>query len=77
MGGTHRAGWRRSCSAASCSASGVAMLLTADLGSDGFSTLVNGVAIATGMSFLLANLLVSLCFLAVAALRKVFPAWAR
>ena len=52
---------------------GVAMLLTADLGSDGFSTLVNGVAIASGMSFLLANLLISLLFLVVGALRKVFP----
>lgn len=52
---------------------GVAMLLTADLGSDGFSTLVNGLSIATGMSFLVANTLISLSFLAVAALRKVFP----
>ena len=52
---------------------GVAMLLTADLGSDGFSTLVNGVSITTGTSFLVANLLISLLFLAVAALRKVFP----
>jgi uncharacterized protein len=52
---------------------GVAMLLTADLGSDGYSTLVNGVSIATGMSFLLANVLISVLFLAVAALRKVLP----
>ena len=52
---------------------GVAMLLTADLGSDGFSTLVNGVALATGTSFLVANLLISLLFLVVASLRKVFP----
>jgi uncharacterized membrane protein YczE len=52
---------------------GVAMLLTADLGSDGYSTLVNGVSITTGMSFLLANVLISLLFLAVAALRRVFP----
>ena len=52
---------------------GVAMLLTADLGSDGFSTLVNGVSLATGTSFLVANLLISLAFLAVAALRRVFP----
>ena len=52
---------------------GVAMLLTADLGSDGYSTLVNGVSIATGMSFLLANLLISVLFLVVAALRKVLP----
>lgn len=52
---------------------GVAMLLTADLGSDGYSTLVNGVSIATGMSFLLANMVISLLFLVVAAMRKVFP----
>ena len=42
---------------------GVALLLTADLGSDGYSTLVNGVSKATGISFLLANLLISLLFL--------------
>ena len=52
---------------------GVAMLLTADLGSDGFSTLVNGVALGAGWSFFVANLVVSLVFLTVAALRKVFP----
>ena len=52
---------------------GVAMLLTADLGSDGYSTLVNGVSKATDISFLLANTLISLLFLAVAALRRVFP----
>ncbi|GAB3252093.1 hypothetical protein GCM10027448_17850 [Nocardioides dilutus] len=52
---------------------GVGMLLTADLGSDGYSTLVNGVSIATGMAFLLANVLISLLFLVVAALRKVLP----
>lgn len=52
---------------------GVAMLLTADLGSDGFSTLVNGVSMATGTSFLVANLLISLLFLVVASLRRVFP----
>lgn len=52
---------------------GVAMLLTADLGSDGYSTLVNGVSLATGMSFLLANMVISLLFLVVAAMRKVFP----
>ncbi len=53
--------------------SGVALLLTADLGSDGFSTLVNGVALATGLSFWVANLLVSLAFLSVAAFRGVIP----
>jgi uncharacterized membrane protein YczE len=52
---------------------GVAMLLTADLGSDGFSTLVNGLSIATGMSFLAANALISLLFLVLAALRRFFP----
>lgn len=52
---------------------GVALLLTADLGSDGFSTLVNGVALATGISFWVANLIVSLAFLALAALRGVVP----
>lgn len=52
---------------------GVAMLLTADLGSDGYSTLVNGVAEAGGISFLLANTLISLLFLVLAAVRRVFP----
>jgi uncharacterized protein len=52
---------------------GVAMLLTADLGSDGYSTLVNGVSLATGMSFLLANLLISLLFLVMAAVRRLYP----
>jgi uncharacterized membrane protein YczE len=52
---------------------GVAMLLTADLGSDGYSTMVNGIALASGMSFLLANTLVSIAFLGLAAARKVFP----
>jgi uncharacterized membrane protein YczE len=52
---------------------GVAMLLTADLGSDGYSTLVNGVSKATGISFLLANTLISLLFLLVAAVRRVYP----
>ena len=42
---------------------GVALLLTADLGSDGFSTLVNGVSISSGTSFWFANVLVSLVFM--------------
>ena len=49
------------------------MLLTADLGSDGYSTLVNGVSKATEISFLLANVLISLLFLLVAAVRRVYP----
>lgn len=52
---------------------GVALLLSADLGSDGFSTLVNGVARNTGIPFVAANLLVSLGFLLVAAVRRVLP----
>jgi uncharacterized membrane protein YczE len=52
---------------------GVSMLLTADLGSDGYSTMVNGIALTSGMGFLLANTLVSIAFLALAAARRVFP----
>ncbi len=52
---------------------GVALLLTPELGSDGFSTLVSGVSIGLGMEFVLANLLVSLAFLTVAFLRGVRP----
>lgn len=52
---------------------GVAMFLTAALGSDGFSTLVHGLSIATGLSFWVANVVVSLAFLTMAALRRVFP----
>jgi uncharacterized membrane protein YczE len=52
---------------------GVALLLTADLGSDGFSTLVNGVAISTGLPFFVANLGVSAVFIALAAARRVTP----
>ncbi len=49
------------------------MLLTADLGSDGYSTLVNGVAMAIGVSFLSANLVVGALFLLLAASRRVYP----
>lgn len=52
---------------------GVALLLTADLGSDGYSTLVNGIAMTAGVSFGVANLAVGVVFLAVAALRRVIP----
>lgn len=49
------------------------MLLTADLGSDGFSTLVNGISIGTGIPFWFANLFVSLAFVGLAAVRGVMP----
>jgi uncharacterized protein len=52
---------------------GVALLLSADLGSDGYSTLVNGLSIGTGIPFLAANIAVSLAFLVLAALRRVRP----
>lgn len=52
---------------------GVALLLTADLGSDGYSTLVNGIALSTGLQFWLANLVVGVVFVAAAAARKVYP----
>jgi uncharacterized membrane protein YczE len=52
---------------------GVGMLLTADLGSDGYSTLVNGIARASGLSFMVCNLAVSTVFLLVAAARRLLP----
>lgn len=52
---------------------GVALLLTADLGSDGFSTLVNGVSIGFDLPFWVANLLVSAAFLLLAASRRTYP----
>jgi uncharacterized protein len=52
---------------------GVAMLLTAALGSDGYSTLVNGIALRTGMTFLAANTLVSLTFVGLAWARGLRP----
>lgn len=52
---------------------GVGLLLTADLGSDGYSTLVNGISRSTGVSFALCNLAVSAAFLLVAAVRRLLP----
>jgi uncharacterized membrane protein YczE len=52
---------------------GVGLLLTADLGSDGYSTLVNGIARSTDWDFMVANIVVSVAFLVVAALRRVRP----
>ena len=52
---------------------GVSLLLAADLGSDGFSTLVNGAARATGWAFAVANLVVSVAFLLLAATRRLLP----
>lgn len=52
---------------------GVAMLLAADLGSDGYSTFVNGLSLATGVGFWIVNLVVGVVLVALAALRKVYP----
>jgi uncharacterized membrane protein YczE len=52
---------------------GVAMLLTADLGSDGFSTLVNGISIGADIPFVLANTGVSVVCLLVAGARGLRP----
>ncbi len=52
---------------------GVALLLTADLGSDGYSTLVNGTSIALDIEFVLANVAISVIFVAMAAARRVYP----
>ncbi len=52
---------------------GVALFLTADLGSDGYSTLVNGLALTTGLEFWIANLLVGVTLVALAAARRVRP----
>lgn len=53
--------------------SGVALLLVADLGSDGYSTLVNGLARSSGMPFVAANLIVSVGFLTLSLVRGVRP----
>lgn len=52
---------------------GVALLLAADLGSDGYSTFVNGLTITTGVDFWIMNLVVGVALVALAALRKVYP----
>jgi uncharacterized membrane protein YczE len=52
---------------------GVAMLLTADLGSDGYSTFVNGLALRLGVSFWVVNLVVGVLLVALAATRRVRP----
>ena len=45
---------------------GVTLLLVPGLGSDGFSSLVNGISLSTGLPFVVANALVSIGFLAIA-----------
>lgn len=54
---------------------GVGMLLLAALGSDGYSTLVNGIAIASGLPFVAVNIPVAAAFVAVAWSRRLPPNW--
>ena len=52
---------------------GIVLLLDAGLGSDGYSTMVNGIHLATDQPFWVMNLAVSVVFIALAALRGVRP----
>jgi uncharacterized membrane protein YczE len=52
---------------------GVGLLLPADLGSDGYSTLVNGIARASGVPFVWCNLAVSAAFVLLAMVRGLYP----
>lgn len=52
---------------------GIGILLVADFGSDGFSTLVNGGAISAGVPFWVSNLVVSGAFVGVGWIRGVRP----
>lgn len=52
---------------------GVALLLEASLGSDGYSTLVNGITIASGLPFWLLNILVGAAFIGLAWIRGTRP----
>jgi uncharacterized membrane protein YczE len=54
---------------------GVVLLLTAHLGSDGYSMLVNGLHLSTGVAFWLMNILVGLAFVAATWLRGRRPGW--
>jgi uncharacterized protein len=52
---------------------GVTLLLAPALGSDGYSTLVNGLHLATGMPFIAANGMVSGAFVLLAWMRRLAP----
>lgn len=52
---------------------GVALLLESALGSDGYSTLVNGITIASGLPFWLLNIVVGAAFIGLAWVRGTRP----
>lgn len=54
---------------------GVGLLLTASLGSDGYSTLVNGISIMADLPFLAVNCAVGAVFVALAWWRGIRPGW--
>ncbi|MDT4938059.1 MAG: uncharacterized protein QOG80_1730 [Pseudonocardiales bacterium] len=54
---------------------GVGLLLRASLGSDGYSTLVNGAAMSVGVPFFVMNAGVAAVFVAIAWLRGLPPGW--
>ena len=54
---------------------GVGMLLLASLGSDGYSTLVNGIAKSSGLPFALINVFVAAGFVVIAWVRGLPPGW--
>ncbi|MGH9249524.1 MAG: hypothetical protein ACRD0W_08440, partial [Acidimicrobiales bacterium] len=52
---------------------GVALLLETALGSDGYSTLINGLSIATGVPFVVVNCVVGVLLVAMAWTRGLRP----
>jgi uncharacterized membrane protein YczE len=54
---------------------GVGLLLLPSLGSDGYSTLVNGISLASGVPFAAVNVAVAAGFVAVAWSRGLRPGW--
>jgi uncharacterized membrane protein YczE len=52
---------------------GVGLLLRAALGSDGYSTLINGISLATEIDFAIVNFVVSILLVGVAWIRGVLP----
>ena len=52
---------------------GVAMLLLASLGSDGYSTLINGISLSTGVPFVVVNCAVGVVLVALAWVRGMRP----
>jgi uncharacterized membrane protein YczE len=54
---------------------GVGLLLSAGLGSDGYSTLINGLSITTGVPFAVVNVGVGAVLVALAWWRGMVPGW--